>query len=193
VQQARQHEGHLTEDEVVQAAELLGSQLHRQDAQEAAGIVLQWLSAADGDGSASAPQAGASSPAPGASLPQKAPERRFPMTGLIRTAGAAVLAAVAVILWFAMAPDDVRDRSVDVNVALAEYSVNEDRTRGAPQQQVVNGWVAKDLLAIVAEQANDLAVADRQAADRLAAEAVLAVVALAFSIAARPYAGRRPS
>jgi hypothetical protein len=60
-------------------------------------------------------------------------------------------------------------------------------------QQVVNGWVAKDLLALVVEQADDSARAARQADDRLAAEAVVAVVALAFGIATRPSGGRRVS
>ncbi len=61
------------------------------------------------------------------------------------------------------------------------------------QQQVVDGWVAKDLLAIVAEQAGDSARADRQADDRLAAEAAVAVVAVAFGIATRPSGGRQVS
>jgi hypothetical protein len=78
-----------------------------------------------------------------------------------------------------------------VAAALAEYEANEARADGAVQQQVVNGWVAKDLLAIVARQADDAARADRQADDRLAAEAVVAVVALAFGIATRPSGGRR--
>jgi hypothetical protein len=96
-----------------------------------------------------------------------------------------------VILWFIMAPDEVPDRSSEVSVALAFYESTEARTQGAPQQQVVNGWVAKDLLAIVAEQAADSARADRQAADRLAAENVLVVVAVAFGIATQSSAGRR--
>jgi hypothetical protein len=32
---------------------------------------------------------------------------------------------------------------------------NEARTQGAPQQAVVNGWITKDLLTIIAEQQND--------------------------------------
>lgn len=188
-----QHHGdQLTEAELVHAAELLGSQLGRKDAQEAAAIVLGWLSAADGDGSLDASQPGLGSPTPGAPLSSGGGERRFSVSGPVRTAGAAVLAAVAVILWFTMAPDDVPDRSIVVDMAVADYEGNEARTHKAPQQQVVNGWVAKDLLTIVAEQADDSAHADQQAADRLAAEAVLVVVALAFGIATRPPAGRRP-
>ncbi len=57
-----------------------------------------------------------------------------------------------------MAPDD---RSSDIRQALAEYELNELRTDGAPQQQVVNGWVAKDLLTIIAEQQNEVASDER--------------------------------
>jgi hypothetical protein len=57
-----------------------------------------------------------------------------------------------------MAPED---RSSDIRQALVEYELNEARTEGAPQQQVVNGWVAKDLLTIIAEQQNDVAGDER--------------------------------
>jgi hypothetical protein len=77
---------------------------------------------------------------------------------LARKAGAVVLAIAAVVIWFAMAP---QDRSSDIRQALAEYELNELRTEGAPQQQVVNGWVAKDLLSIIAEQQSDVASDER--------------------------------
>jgi hypothetical protein len=102
---------------------------------------------------------------------------------LVRRIGAVVLAVAAVIIWFAMAPDDSSGSSSDVNRALAEYELNEARTEGAPQQQVVNGWVAKDLLAIIAEQ-QDRAVSD----ERLPALAVLLVFGLALHIATTPRA-----
>jgi len=85
---------------------------------------------------------------------------------LARRVGAAVLAIAAVAVWFLMAPaepaspvvqaqDSVRDRSSEIRSALSSYELNEARTQGAPQQAVVNGWVAKDLLAIIAEQQNE--------------------------------------
>ncbi len=97
---------------------------------------------------------------------------------LVRRAGAIVLAFAAVVIWFAMAPDESSDRSSDIASALAEYELNEARTEGAPQQQVVNGWVARDLLTVIAEQQND-SVTD----ERLPALAVLVVLGLALHIA----------
>jgi hypothetical protein len=100
---------------------------------------------------------------------------------LVRRIGAVVLAVAAIVIWVIMAPDDSSGSSSDVRRALAEYELNEARTEGAPQQQVVNGWVAKDLLAIIAEQ-QDQAVSD----ERLPALAVLIVFGLALHIATTP-------
>jgi hypothetical protein len=97
---------------------------------------------------------------------------------LARRVGAIVLALAAVAVWFAMAPDEPSDRSTDIAGVLADYELNEARTQGAPQQQVVNGWVTKDLLAIIAEQQNG-SVSD----ERLPALAVLVVLGLALHIA----------
>ncbi|MGY1704936.1 hypothetical protein ACI79C_10200 [Geodermatophilus sp. SYSU D00697] len=97
---------------------------------------------------------------------------------LVRRIGAVVLALAAVVVWFAMAPDESSNRSADIASALADYEVNDARTQGAPQQQVVNGWVAKDLLTIIAEQQNE-SVTD----DRLPALAILVVLGLALHLA----------
>jgi hypothetical protein len=97
---------------------------------------------------------------------------------VVRRVGAIVLAFAAVVIWFAMAPDEPSDRSRDIASALADYELNDGRTQGAPQQQVVNGWVAKDLLTIIAEEQND-SVTD----ERLPALAVLVVLGLALHIA----------
>jgi hypothetical protein len=77
---------------------------------------------------------------------------------IARKVGAVVLAMAAVVVWFAMGPED---RSSDIRQALTEYALNDARTEGAPQQQVVNGWVARDLLTIIAEQQNDAASDER--------------------------------
>jgi hypothetical protein len=85
---------------------------------------------------------------------------------IIRRVGAAVLAFAAVAVWFFMAPaepatpvvqvqESVRDRSSEIRSALSDYELNETLTKGAPQQAVVNGWVAMDLLKIIAEQQNE--------------------------------------
>jgi hypothetical protein len=102
---------------------------------------------------------------------------------IARRVGAIVLAIAAVVVWFAMGPDD---RSSDIRQALAEYELNELRTEGAPQQQVVNGWVAKDLLTIIAEQQND-ASSD----ERLPALAGLLVLGAALYVFTSPR--RRPA
>ncbi len=104
---------------------------------------------------------------------------------LVRRIGAVVLAVAAALIWFVMAPDEPSSASGDVSQALAEYELNEARTEGAPQQQVVNGWVARDLLAIIAEQ-QDRAVSD----ERLPALAVLIVFGLALHLATTSRPGR---
>jgi hypothetical protein len=193
VQQAWSHGAALSEDELVQAADLLGSHLDRPEAREAATAVRYWMGTIDGAGSTTAPDAGAVGPAPDVPAPPGAGRRLLPVGALVRATGAVLLAGLAVVLWFVMAPEEMDDSTAELAAALAEYEANQARADGAMQQQVVNGWVAKDLLAIVAEQANDSARADRQAEDRLAAEAVVAVVALAFGIATRPSGGRQVS
>ncbi len=100
---------------------------------------------------------------------------------LVRRIGAVVLAVAAVVVWFAMAPSESSDRSADIAGALAEYELNEAMTQGAPQQQVVNGWVARDLLTVIAEQQNDSATDDR-----LPALGVLVVLGLALHLATSP-------
>ncbi len=89
------------------------------------------------------------------------------------------------VVWFAMAPED---RSSDISQALTEYSLNEARTEGAPQQQVVNGWVAKDLLAIIAEQQNDAA-----SDERIPALAGLLVLGVALYVFTSPGRTKEPT
>lgn len=100
-----------------------------------------------------------------------------------RRVGAIVLAIAAVVVWFAMGP---QDRSEDIRQALADYERNELRTEGAPQQQVVNGWVAKDLLTVIAEQQNDTASDERLPA--LAGLLVLGAALYVFTSPGRTHA-----
>jgi hypothetical protein len=90
---------------------------------------------------------------------------------IVRQIGALVLAVAGVAIWFLMAPaevaapdvqtrEPVADRSSDITDALLNYEANEALTQGAPQQSVVNGWVAKDLLTIIAEQQNEALTRD---------------------------------
>ncbi len=105
---------------------------------------------------------------------------------LIRLTGALLIVVAAVVIWVSMAPDPVADRTDSVQEALVESTINEAGAEGAPQQAVVNGWVARDLLTVVASTTNEAARADQQAADRLAAEVALLAVAVAFGIATWP-------
>ncbi len=99
-----------------------------------------------------------------------------------RKVGAVVLAIAAVVVWFTMGPED---RGDDIRRALADYESNELLTSGAPQQAVVNGWVAKDLLTIIAEQQNDVA-----SDERLPALAGLLVLGAALYVFTSPGRGK---
>jgi uncharacterized protein YqgV (UPF0045/DUF77 family) len=90
---------------------------------------------------------------------------------IIRRAGALALVAAAIAVWLLMAPDEpvmpevqvqdsVSDTSDDIAEALGDYALNEANTQGAPQQTVVNGWTAKDLLTIIAKQQNEALTRD---------------------------------
>ena len=69
-----------------------------------------------------------------------------------------VLAAVAVAgLGIAVAlTSSYTDRSDDIDHAITISELNEDSAESAPQQQVVNGWLAADLLEIQTQQLNDI-------------------------------------
>ena len=65
----------------------------------------------------------------------------------------AILAAVCLGLAF-VGPSE--DRSSGVQDILISHELDNQRAKGAPQQQVVNGWVARDLLALQADRENRL-------------------------------------
>jgi hypothetical protein len=70
---------------------------------------------------------------------------------IARRVGAALLIVAALGVWFGMAPH-TGQYSDDIKSALSDATVNEATADSAPQQQVVNGWAAKDLLAIIARE-----------------------------------------
>jgi hypothetical protein len=85
---------------------------------------------------------------------------------IARRIGAIVLAIAAVAVWFLMAPakpktpvvhtqQSVSDQSAAISQALSDYEQTNGLATGAPQQAVVNGWAAKDLLTIIAKQQNE--------------------------------------
>ena len=77
---------------------------------------------------------------------------------IIRRVGAVVLIVAAISVWFGMKPastDNASGYRAAITAALADDTANNKMTEGSPQQTVVNGWTAKDLLAIVAREGSD--------------------------------------
>jgi hypothetical protein len=75
----------------------------------------------------------------------------------VRQIGFVVLAIAAVIVVAVSGPTepepiDTSRFDRQVQQALSDFDANEARTEGAPQQQVVNGWVNRDLLTIISRQ-----------------------------------------
>jgi hypothetical protein len=77
--------------------------------------------------------------------------------------GLVVLAAL-VTVWIGMAPSTSGSSSADWDKdaasALITNEANNQRTEGAPQQQVVNGWYANDLSAIMLRQESYIAASN---------------------------------
>ena len=101
-----------------------------------------------------------------------------------------------------LSPAKASAHGSDVGPNIAVHA-NNDRADSAPQQQVVNGWVAKDLLTIMAYQNTDLldavgGLGDQNATasslavrdDRTPALLVLVVVAVAWFGITAPVARR---
>lgn len=120
-----------------------------------------------------------------------------------RRVGLGVIAVAAVAVWFVLAPEATAGPTVNlttidyadlIDTALSDYDSNDARADTAPKQQVVNGWVARDLLWITALQNVDLlegigALADQNSGltdavtatdDRFPALLVLVVVAVCW-------------
>lgn len=114
---------------------------------------------------------------------------------MLRTAGFALLAIAAAAVMFAMAPDipeaDTGRFDRLTNQALEDEEANQARTQGAPQQQVVNGWVNRDLLTVISRQmsAQIEATQATSADQRLPALLLILVLAVCWHGATLPTAG----
>lgn len=75
----------------------------------------------------------------------------------IRAAVFLALALAAVLTFFLFQPTAPEDRASEISAVLITDAVNAKGSSSAPQQQVVNGWTARDLLEIEARIANDQA------------------------------------
>lgn len=110
---------------------------------------------------------------------------------LARRIGAALLVVAAVMVWFSLEPDDSAPQSADfgpeIAAALKAYDVNNAGADSAPQQEVVNGWAAKDLLTVIARAENaGLSPQPAPMDERIPAELLLLVLGVALIAATTP-------
>ncbi|MBU1801522.1 MAG: hypothetical protein KKA97_04625, partial [Actinobacteria bacterium] len=97
---------------------------------------------------------------------------------LFRRIGALFLALAAVVVWFLLEPEGdstgTADYSEAISSAMGDYDMNNAMADSAPQQEVVNGWVAKDLLEVIAKAQNSsLSPESAPRDDRVPAELLL--------------------
>ena len=107
---------------------------------------------------------------------------------IARRAGLVVLAIAAGWVWFNLEPLPIvptlsgTEINRLVGLALSDSEANEALADSAPQQQVVNGWVARDLLQILvsaqAAQLDTLAQVDARQDERV--PALIGLLAVAF-------------
>jgi hypothetical protein len=82
---------------------------------------------------------------------------------LIRIIGAVGIVGAAIVVFATQRPADddavaeADTHAGDVRAALAAADANEAMADSAPKQQVVNGWVARDLLEIQSQQLDAIA------------------------------------
>lgn len=84
----------------------------------------------------------------------------------VRRLGALVLTAAAIAVWFVLAPEpvDAKGNAAEVEAILEMAELNNDEAEGAAQQDVVNGWATRDLLALLSGQIDKDRTDERPAA-----------------------------
>jgi len=110
---------------------------------------------------------------------------------LVRRLGALVLAISAVAVWFLLEPEqasaDTPNYRSAISSAIANYEANDALADSAPQQAVVNGWVAKDLLEVIAKAENaSLSPESAPRDERVPAELLLVVLGVALLVFTAP-------
>lgn len=120
-----------------------------------------------------------------------------PLMLLVRRLGALTLASAAVAVRFLLEPEhtssDTPNYSSAISSAIAGYEANNAMADSAPQQEVVNGWVAKDLLEVIAKAQNaSLSPESAPRDDRVPAELLLVVLGLALLAFTTPRADSTP-
>ncbi|WP_156253082.1 hypothetical protein [Pseudactinotalea terrae] len=92
--------------------------------------------------------------------------------------GSAIIAIVAILTLAFLGPqDDTTDGSSERMIIWIDDEANQERTQGAPQQQVVNGWTSNALLDLISTQL------DEPHDDRPAILLALGVILLGLSVA----------
>ena len=89
----------------------------------------------------------------------------------------------------AEASSDIAGFRSDAKSALADAEINNSSAEGAPQQQVVNGWAARDLSAIQVGQTNDV-LALQASTNRLVALVAISL-GVVIAILSHLHAGQR--
>ncbi len=127
-----------------------------------------------------------------------------------RLFGYTALAVVGLAIWFGLAPEppvEIDDANRDValyerliDAAISDHEANEELAESAPQQQVVNGWVARDLLHIGARAAVDQLAVDvatlessQRRDDRIPALLVLLILGVSYHGASGMLTPRGPA
>ncbi|MEP7017279.1 MAG: hypothetical protein ABI899_04580 [Actinomycetota bacterium] len=115
-----------------------------------------------------------------------------PRAHALRRICAVVLIAGAIGVWFGMSPASPETSSgyhQAITAALAADATNNKTVHGAAGQTVVNGWTARDLLAIIAKEGT----APRSVDERPAALLALLVIGLGVGIATTRLTVREPT
>ena len=110
---------------------------------------------------------------------------------IFRRISAVVLIISAIGVWFGMSPSDTEAASgyhQAITASLAADTKNSKTAHGAAQQAVVNGWTARDLLTILAQEGAD----PRSVDERTAALLLLLVIGLGVGMATTRLTFREP-
>jgi hypothetical protein len=99
----------------------------------------------------------------------------------VRAAVFVVLALAAVLAFFLFQPKEPKDRAAEISAALVTDAANAKSSNSAPQQQVVNGWTARDLLEIEATIANEQAQSAGGHTKQIAALLLIGVLAICWN------------
>lgn len=108
------------------------------------------------------------------------------MKAKARPVGILVLLLAAIGVFVMLKPAAPPDYAAMIASAKADYATNNATASGAPQQAVVNGWIARDLLEVMASE-NATSSSDPRV-PALALIGVLAVLLIAASPTPAPAA-----